>query len=74
MTIKVPAVYEKGVLKLYRELELPDHTYVRVGIEVPEQEATGENASLRLPLTWESMTWRNSTTTTCTGQKKGETA
>ncbi len=48
MTIKVPAVYEKGVLKLYRELELPEHTYVQVEIEVPEHEATSKNALQRL--------------------------
>ena len=34
MTLKVPAVYENGVLRLSRRLNLPEHTHVDVQIEL----------------------------------------
>ena len=44
MTIKVPAIYENGVLRLLHPLALPEHTHVQVQIQTsPALEAATEH-------------------------------
>ncbi len=50
MTLKVPAVYENGVLRLSRRLNLPEHTHVDVQIELrpADTEPPSDNVLQRL--------------------------
>jgi predicted DNA-binding antitoxin AbrB/MazE fold protein len=50
MVIKVPAIYENGVLRLFREIELPEHSRVEVQIELSSDSETisSENVLQRL--------------------------